>query len=332
MNLAFVLLLAGGPLPAAFDLSPVERAQLSEDQVVARVETPDRSEVALLAAVRVHTTPEAFRRCVLDPRCLKESEDLLAAGRLSTTPQPKELEAVPLEERELLPLRGCRLGDCRFRLSAAAIEGLRHEVDWSSADSPGAAAGYLRAMLLAQARAYLAQGNRAMPRYENNDHPVHSGESLEELLARPLFLLDHTPELRRYLSTFPARPAAPVLQEYLCWSKEKVWRKRVIALDHVIVEEQHEGEAFRIVVATKKIYASHCFDSSLELLALEGKTGEESQTLVHLSRSRADVRLSGFSWLERLLVRRFGRGRLEDHLLALKRRLELATPLARALP
>jgi hypothetical protein len=326
-----VLLLAGGPLPAAFDLSPAERAQLGGDKIVARVEIPDHSEVALLAAVRVRTTPEAFRRCALDPRCLKDGENLLAAGRFSATPLARELEAVPLEEAELQPLRDCRPGDCRFRLSAEAMEGLRRAVDWSKSRPADAAARYLRAMLLAQAEAYLAEGNRALPRYENNDHPVHSGESLQELLARPLFLLDQAPELRRYLSAFPSPADADSLQEYLCWSKEKIWGKRVVALDHVMVQEQPEGEAFRIVVASKKIYATHYFDSSLELLALEGKAGDDAATLILSSRSRADIRTSGFTWYERLLVRHFGRGRLEDHLLALKRRLEQPTPVA-ALP
>jgi len=329
--LTLVLLLAGAALPAAFDLSPADRAQLGADRVVARVETPDRSEIALLAAVRVRTSPEAFRRCAQDPRCLKDSGDLLAAGRFSRTPDAQELEAVPLDPVELEPLRDCRLGDCRLRLPASAIEGLQREVDWSKTRPGDAAARYLRAMLLAQARAYLAEGNRAMPRYDNNDHPVHSGRSLEELLARPLFLLDHVPELRLYLSAFPSAADPKVLQEYLCWSKERIWRKRVVALDHVVVQEQRDGDAYRIVVASKRVYATQCFDSSIELLALEGRTGDDDATLIHLSRSRADVRPAGFTWYERLLVRRFGRGRLEDHLLALKRRLEQPAPRA-ALP
>ena len=120
---------------------------------------------------------------------------------------------------------------------------------------------------------------------------MKSGESLGLLLARPLYLLEDMPELARYLAAFPrGRPAAT--EEYLCWSKEKVWRKRVLALDHVVVHERHEDGAFRIVAAAKRIYASHCFESSLQLLALEGSPGADENTLVHLSRTRADIRPS----------------------------------------
>jgi hypothetical protein len=295
---------------------------LPADRVSVRVvDTPDRSEVMLLATARVSASPEAFRACVSDPSCLRASEDLLGAGRLPPAPTAVDLEAVPFPRAELLPLERCRVGDCPFRLDAATIEALRLEVDWSLPRPEEAAAEVLRRALLGYARDYLARGNRALPFYENNDHPVASGESLRRLLERPLPPLDDAPELRRYLSAFPeARPAA--VEEYLCWSREKVWRKRVLALDHVVVYEAREGGAVRVVAAAKRIYASHCFESSLEILALERREGEAESSLVYASRSRADIRPAGFSWLERLLIRRLGRGRLQDHLEALRDRLE----------
>ena len=323
MSLSLVVLLAAGsPLAAFLPDGVAEPERLSGERVIVRVlDTPDRSEVMLLAGVRVRATPEAFRACVRDPACLRAGEDLLGAGRLSMAPDAEELDAISLEAPELAPLRRCRVGACSFRLSASGIEELRREVDWTLPHPEETAARVLRGVLAGYARAYAAEGNRALPPYDNNEHPVKSGESLGLLLTRPLYLLEDMPELARYLAAFPrGRPAAT--EEYLCWSKEKVWKKRVLALDHVVVHERHEDGAFRIVAAAKRIYASHCFESSLQLLALEGSPGADENTLVHLSRTRADIRPSGFNWLERLLIRKFGRGRLEGHLRALKERLE----------
>ena len=71
------------------------------------------------------------------------------------------------------------------------------------------------------------------------------------------------------------------------------------------------------MAAAKRLYASQCFESSLELLSLEGREGEREARLVYASRTRADIRPSGFTWLERLLVHHFGRLRLVSHLEAI---------------
>ena len=53
------------------------------DRLTARViDTPDRSEVMLLATARVRASRKAFLACASDPSCLRASGDLLGAGRL----------------------------------------------------------------------------------------------------------------------------------------------------------------------------------------------------------------------------------------------------------
>src|SRR5262245_37115180 len=86
------------------------------------VDTEDRSEVALVASVRARGSPDVFRTCVLDPACLRSSEDLLGAGRLPAPPEAGDLDRVVLDRSDLQPLRRCRLGDCPARLDAPTIE------------------------------------------------------------------------------------------------------------------------------------------------------------------------------------------------------------------
>lgn len=332
--LGFLGLLASATaLPAALagqiSLTAADRAAVDRDRVVAKVlDTTDRREVMTVAILRVRSTAERFLACMREPRCLKDSEDLVGTGRLDLHSSLGGLEALPLDRKELDQLRACRPGDCDLRLTGEAIASFAG-IEWSSPAAPAEATGLYRRTLLHQAQAYAAGGNRALPLYGDNPAPFSLAQSVQELLARPLFLLDEAPELRRYLTGFPeGRPERT--DEFFTWYKERAWRKRIIAVNHVVIQDRSGPGGARVLVASKQLYASQCYESALELMQFSIAPGESQATLVFLSRARTDIRPTGFTWVERVLLHRLVKWRLEGQLARLRRRLETAPAVARA--
>lgn len=308
-------------------LTATESAGLEQGHVVAKViDTFDRSEVMTVGAVRVRATKERFLACARDPGCLRRTEDLMGAGRLGTPPSASDLAGLAFDRKELEQLRECRIGDCELRFSADAIERLQRDVDWSSPDRTDQAAGVIRRALAFYASSYLAEGNRALPVYRDGRSGTPTPVSLSELLARRWFLLADAPELRRYLIEYPhTRP--PAAEDFVSWYREKSHRLVVTGLNHNTVYEKDDGATSRVFVASKQLYASHYYESSLELM--EFVANGDRSTLFFMSRSRADIRSSGFNWPERLLLRRIVRWRVRARLRDAKVKLEASLPDSR---
>jgi hypothetical protein len=116
------------------------------------------------------------------------------------------------------------------------------------------------------------------------------------------------------------------LDEFLAWRKDRFWKKPVVGLFHVVVFDATNDRERRLLVATKQIYASHYLESGIELVELRQGVSEAEAELTFVSRMRADIRPSGFNWIERLLLRRLVRGRLRDQLGDARGRLAAGHP------
>jgi hypothetical protein len=154
---------------------------------------------------------------------------------------------------------------------------------------------------------------------------------VQALLERPWFVLADVPELRRYLLDFPrARPDAA--EDFVSWYEERAHRLSVIAVNHNTIYEKNDGNLSRIFVASKQLYASHYYESSVEVMAFVSSGGGDRGTLLFLGRARADIRPAGFHWFERVLLRRIVRWRLLSRLRDAKEKLESVGSFRAALP
>jgi hypothetical protein len=307
-------------------LTAADLQLLDSGGIVAKVlDSPDHAEIVSLAALRVRASSDRFLECVRDVHCLKAHDEVLEVGRFGASPSVKDLAGLTLDARDSEYLSRCEVGRCDVRLPEDAIERFRTAVDWSSPLSPVSAAGIFRATLADLATAYLARGNGALAEYHDNPRPVSVGDSVNELLRRRWFVLDGAPELMGYLRDFP-RARLTTIEDFLYWYKERFWRKTVTSLNHVTVYAKGDLPEGRVYVASKQLYATHYHESSIELQVFADDPGQDSGTLVFLSRARADIRPAGFNWVERVLIHRLVRGRLENQFRLLRSRLEQAPP------
>jgi hypothetical protein len=292
---------------AGFSASDI--GSLEQGRILAKVvDTDDASEVLAVAAMKVHASTARVLKQVRAFEGRRRPVDVIQAGSFSAEPSARDLAGLTLDPQEVNWLAKCRPYDCDVRLPVSAIARFRSEIDWSSPPRVEKATALWHETLAGFAAAYLARGNAGLVEYDNNDMPVKLADSYARVMARSSYLADSAPELYRYLSTFPRdRPSG--LEEYLYWIKEKFWIKHVTSLNHVMILTADEPSGHHLLAVSKQIYANQYFESSLSVTTfVESPAGG---TLVYISRSRADIRRSGFNFLERALLRRLVVGRLK---------------------
>jgi hypothetical protein len=95
------------------------------------------------------------------------------------------------------------------------------------------------------------------------------------------------------------------VENALYWSEVQVGLKPVILLTHTATYTRRHDDAPQILVATKQLYATHYFDSSLSLTLLTSATDEEGRAatyLLYANRSRLDALGGLFGGVRRRVI------------------------------
>jgi hypothetical protein len=285
---------------------------------VARVHDPDDpTEVHAVGAVRVGASGAQVRRCLAEPGCLKWSDDLVELGVFGGAPSVADAEGLTLDPRHLRLLEKCQVGRCELRLPEDVILRVR-ALPWGTPGATAAAGQVVREFLARHAARYRERGHQALPVFADRRRPVSSGDSTRVLLARPLPLLDLADGLGDHVRDPMGAPGPEV--SYLFWYKERFFRAVRLGVDHVAVSVQPGPAGDVVVAASKQVVGTSYLDASLEVTAFL-PSAEGGGVVAFESRARTDIRPSGFTWLEKLLLRRLVRRRLEDQLTALRARL-----------
>ena len=303
-------------------LTTPELAAVEKGGIVAKViDTSDRSEVLSIAVMRVSTTPARVLERFRNVESWRRDPWVLQIGRVGTVPSARDLEALTLDPRDVDDLARCRVNDCDIRFPAEVIEQFRKEIDWSSSSHAARANALFRETLSAYTASYLSRGNAALFNYDNNDDPVRIEAGLRLLILRSRLLADAAPDLHSYLERFPTdRPTDA--EDFFYWLKERFWLLNVLSLNHSTVVDRATAGGRLIMAVSKQLYATHYYEASLSVTAyLEGPESGGSY-LFSLNRVRADIRPGGFNWLERLLLNRLVRRRLEGQFRYLRQGLE----------
>jgi hypothetical protein len=302
-------------------LTESERRGLDRGEIVTKIMEPaNASEVLAFAALRVKTTPsrvlDRFRsggQCRGDPF-------VLGTGMLSAIPSVRDLEGLTLDAGDVRDLSKCRIHDCEVRLPAETIQLFRTAIDWTSPQHAADATELFRRTLVSYSLSYLRQGNPALFEYANNDDPVRIGEGLKGLILRSGFLREAEPDLYAYLEQFPNRRPREA-EDFVFWLKETFWRRDVLSLNHSTVIDHPTPSGRLIIAAARQLYATRYYETALNITTYVETPGGAAY-LVSLNRARADIRPSGFNWIERLLLNRLVRGRIETQSAHVKRWLE----------
>lgn len=319
------------PLPALGDgidilrdvsgLTGDEWKAVDRGEVQARVlDTQNSREVAIVGVAWLEAGTDCFISAFQDIEEFKQSPDVLRIQKFGTPLQQRDLRDFRLESQDVAALEDCEAGDCDVKLPISAIARLDRSVDWSQDDHAPKVHSIVREEIQSYLQAYVDRGNEALIEYHDKKEPVRLQDEFLGLLNGQPRVADFAPEFQSYLARYPEQ-SLPDVSEFFYWSLESFGLGPVTSVTHVSVYVQ-PGQA---IAASKQIFASHYFDSSLGLtVAIDdpNSTSVPSMYLMYVNRSRVDLLGGFFGGLQRALTRGRMREGMRKRLAAAVAKLE----------
>ena len=303
-------------------------AAIKEGKAVAKiVDSHTADEVFVFGAVYIEATPESYLRLAADVGALRKLPSYLAIRKFSDPPQLSDLEGFTFEEDDSKELRTCKPGKCEIQLPAESMEEFQRSVDWSAPDATQQVNHLAQKMALQALLGYIHGGNATLGVYRDKSHPTEVGDTFQSLVSRSKALPAYLPALDRYLLDYP-EAKLPNVQSQFYWEKVNFGLKPTLRIVQAIVYRGSGPAEPAYTVAVKQLYASHYFQTALDLTVCvtdENQSDSHGFYLITLKGSQQ----AGLTGLKGSIVRKVAvdrsRSSLERALTAIKENLEAKT-------
>jgi hypothetical protein len=308
---------------SAVGFTAADAARLDAGQVLTKAEMAENDhEILAVGAVKIRVSRDRVVSYYGQMISYVDGEVTLAFGRFSSPPALTDVQTLAFDQEEIEALKSCRPGDCDIRLGGASLNDLRTAVNWNAANYADEANRYLRQAAVAYVTDYQKRGDAALVTYDDRARPVNLREQWLGILANSRRLPQFAPQLREYLSQYPARKMAGA-RDVFYWAKENYGLKPVVSLVHGVIFEPADT-VDRVFVAQKQLYASHYYDGSLAVGAVISTTENNNPVsyLLYANRSRGDLLKGGFGGLRRNVAQRQAQSAAEQTLMTIKQTLE----------
>jgi hypothetical protein len=303
---------------------------LNEDQIaairsgkaVAKVlESPTPDEVVVFGAVYIESLPENYLKLASNIDVLRKLPGYLAIQSFSDPPQLSDLGGFTLQSQDIKDLKNCKPGHCDVQLPAEAIEDFGESIDWSAPDVADRVNRSAQRMALEALLKYMHGGNAALGLYRDKNHPAAVAETFASLIGRSKALPVYLPELNKYLLEYPKAKSDNV-QTGFYWEKVNFGLKPTFRIVQRIVYRGASANEPAYAVAEKQLYASHYFETALELTVCAKDAQRPGFYLITLKGSKQ----AGLTGLKGGIVRKVAvdksRSSLERVLETVKQNLE----------
>jgi hypothetical protein len=329
-----IMTLSSGPAARCQAAEPFkffrEYVGLNDDQIAAirngkahakilESRTPD--EVFVFGAVYVDSTPDKYIKLASNIDALRKLPSYLAIQKFSDPPQASDLVGFTLEAEDIKQLKNCEPGKCEVQLPSEAMESFKQAVDWSAGDVANRVNSVAQKMALDALSRYMQGGNAALGTYRDKKHPAVVAETFQSLLSRSKALPVYLPQLDRYLLDYPGASSDNVQSEFY-WEKVNFGLKPTLRIVQAIVYRDTNSANRAYAVAIKQLYASHYFETALDLTVCVQDQERGGIYLITLKGSQ-QAGLTGFKGgIVRKVAVDKTRSSLERALAAIKQKLE----------
>jgi hypothetical protein len=298
-------------------LTAEQQSQLVAGRSVTKLLDADPArEVAIFGGVWVAAPAARYVAALRDIERFEQGGAFRVTRKISSPPRLEDFADLRLPGDDLDALRSCRVGQCELKLSQAALDRVRREIDWKRPTARADVEALARRIALEYVQGYLEGGNARLAVYRDSDRPTFVADELKVMIAGMPALTTYLPDLQRYLLDFPT-VTIPGEESFIYWQEARFGLKPTIRINHVVIAEQPT----HVAVASKLLYASHYFWTALELRVLVPDAGRGTGFwYVSVSRSRSDG-LSGFVGR---LIRGRVRGEAEKGMMAALQGLKAA--------
>jgi hypothetical protein len=297
--------------------------------VVKVLDTPVRRELAHFGAVHIDAPADRFVDRFRAIEQFERGPGVPQIGRFTFPPRSEDLAALTLPAKDMMSLPACRPGDCDMKLSTAAMARFRDRVDWSSPDAALQTHEVARGLILELVQAYQANGNAALGQYDDGGEPLLVAKEFRALLMSANQLPLPVPGLIAYLEDYPrGRPSGA--EDFFYWSTVDFGLRPTVRVNHVMIfpmAARPSGVSY--VIAIKQLYASHYFQTTLELRFLvddDRRAHQPGFYLLSITRSRIDGTTGLKGSLLRSVISRRSRTVVRNYLEHLKRQVEQPEP------
>jgi hypothetical protein len=144
------------------------------------------------------------------------------------------------------------------------MEDFKQSIDWSAPDAADKVNHLARQMALQSLLNYINGGNAALGVYRDKNRPTAVAETFEALLTRLSGLPVYLPELNEYLLEYPKANSANI-QAGFYWEKVNFGLKPTFRIVQRIVYRGASPTEPAYALAEKQLYASHYFETALDL-------------------------------------------------------------------
>jgi hypothetical protein len=325
---------------------PLTDADLREATLrrpVARtLETADNQEVATIGVTSVDVPASFYIDQLRNVAAFKSTgRAVLAIGTFSTPATIEDVAGLSLDPTDSSTLGRCRLHSCGIQLSREAIERIHKRLGTSRGDQRARVEREFRQILVDLVNRYRDRGDGALMTYADGEHPVSTAAAFWQMVNSGPAILSRLPTLFSHLSSFPQNTLA--ITDTIYWSKEDLGPAVVVTVTHLAITRLSDSDR-AFAAASRQIYGSHYFDSSLGITVVMDADGDDGPRsfLVYTNRSRLDALGGLWGPLKRAVVRARTRSSVRENLLAartlVERRFErralgrLTTEAVRAAP
>lgn len=287
--------------------------------------TPD--EVFVFGSVYVKSTPENYLKFASDIDALRKVPSYLAIQKFSDPPQLSDLNGFVLTEEDVKQLKDCKLGHCEIQLPAEAMDEFQKSVNWSAPDASDQVNHLAQRMALQSLLNYKQGGNAALGIYRDKNHPMAVADAFRSLLSRSKALPVYLPDLNRYLLDYPNSQLSNVTSEFY-WEKVNFGLKPTLRMVQAVVYRGSGATDPAYAVAVKQLYASHYFETALDLTVCVKDQDTPSRGGFYLITLKGSQQ-AGLTGFKGSIVRKVAvdktRSSLERALESIKEKLEAST-------
>ena len=239
--------------------------EIHEGKAIAKIlDSPTADQVFVFGAVYINSTPEQYLKFASDIEALRKLPSYLAVGKFSDPPQLSDLAGFTMDEQDFKQLKNCKPGHCEVQLPTEAMDEFQRSVNWSAPDAGDQANRLAQQLALQALLNYQQGGNTALGTYRDKNHPAVVAETFASLLGRSKALPAYLPELHEYLLNYPKADSGNIQSEFY-WEKVNFGLKPTLRMVQAIVYQGKSRERPAYAVAVKQLFASHYFESALDL-------------------------------------------------------------------
>ncbi len=300
-------------------------ANIEHGKAIAQIlPSAEPSEVVVFGAIRIHASPEDYLRLAENLDSLRALPNYLGVRQFSTPPKLSDLEGFVLEDDDIKDLKSCRPGKCQLQLPTHSMEEFQESMDWHALDVVAHVNRLAQKMALAELVRYQKDGNSALGTYYDKEHPLRVVEQFESLLNESRSLPNYLPDLQHYLSGYP-QAQLPNSESFFYWERVKFGLKTTLRMNHMVIYHGSRRSGPIDYVAIKQLYASHYFETALDLSVCVRDNSQPDGRGFYLITVKGS-RQAGLTGTKGAIIRKAAlprtRSSLEASLLQVKRVLE----------